>query len=230
MTPAFSVVIPCRDRAHLLHRALASLDRQSFRDFETIVVDDGSREDLAAVAAGFPGLRVRLLAGRGRGANPARNLGTDAARAAYVAYLDSDDVFLPGKLASAARRIATDPADLLVSGGYVWRSGGSVQVKPGRRMAPGEDISEFYFAAGERFLTSSWVVRTAVAPPGPLGRGAAQGPGPGLHHPAGARRLQRRPGSRAAASCSSTTSSPAGSPTRSCPTPCATGCRAAATS
>jgi len=87
VTPAISVVIPCRDRLRLLHRALDSLDRQSMADFETIIADDGSIGDVRAVAAAFPRLAVRVVATGGGGANVARNLGTDAARAAYVAYL-----------------------------------------------------------------------------------------------------------------------------------------------
>jgi glycosyltransferase involved in cell wall biosynthesis len=161
--PRFSVVIPCRDRLPLVRRALASLERQSFRDFETVLVDDGSREDVGGLAAAFPGLAIRLLSTGGQGANVARNAGTDAATAAWVAYLDSDDVFLPHRLAGAADRVARDPADLLASAAYVWRSGRRVQVRPGRPPAAGEDISDYYFAAGERLPTSGLIVRTAVA-------------------------------------------------------------------
>jgi glycosyltransferase involved in cell wall biosynthesis len=163
MMPRFSVVVPCRDRLPLVRRALASLERQSFRDFETILVDDGSRGDVAALAAAFPGLTIRLVDTGGRGANVARNAGTDVATAAWVAYLDSDDVFLPHRLAGAAQRIAGEPADLLACAAYVWRSGRRVQVRPSRPPAAGEDISDYYFAAGERLPTSGLIVRTAVA-------------------------------------------------------------------
>ena len=164
MSPRFSVVLPCRGRPRLLARALASLDRQSFRDFETIVVDDGSPEDLAPVTTAFPRLAVRLLRSAPRGANHARNLGTDAAEASRIAYLDSDDAFLPERLALAARDIAEAPdADLHASAGYVRRRGGTLQRRPGRAIAPDEDISDFYFASGERFLTSSLIVRTSAA-------------------------------------------------------------------
>lgn len=164
MSPAFSVVLPCRGRPRLLARALASLDRQSFRDFETIVVDDGSPEDLCPVTAAFPRLAVRLLRTAPQGANHARNLGTDAARAPHVAYLDSDDAFLPERLALAARHCAEAPdAGLYASAGYVRRRCGSLQRRPSRAIEPREDISDFYFASGERFLTSSLVVRTTAA-------------------------------------------------------------------
>ncbi len=163
MSPRFSVVIPCRDRLPLVHRALASLTRQSFRDFETVLVDDGSREDVAGLVARFPGLAIRLVRTGGYGANAARNAGTDVATAAWVAYLDSDDVFLPHRLARAADRVAADPADLLAGAAYVWRSARRVQVRPGRAPAAGEDIGDYYFAAGERLPTSALIVRTSVA-------------------------------------------------------------------
>ncbi len=121
------------------------------------------RTSLPVVAA-FPRLRARLLRTGPCGANHARNAGTDAARAAYVAYLDSDDAFLPERLANASRRSAAEPAaDLLASAGYVCRADGSLKPRPSRPIAADEDISDFYFAAGERFLTSSLVVRSAVA-------------------------------------------------------------------
>ena len=161
--PRFSVVIPCRDRLPLLRRALASLDQQSYRDFEVVLVDDGSRETLTEVAAAFPRLPIRLISTGGQGANAARNAGTDAAAAGWVAYLDSDDVFLPHRLARAAERVASDPADLLASAGFVWRSARRVQVRPARPPAAGEDISDYYFAAGERLPTSGLIVRADVA-------------------------------------------------------------------
>ena len=161
--PRFSVVIPFRDRLPLVRRALASLDRQSFRDFETILVDDGSQEDVTGIAASFPDLAIRLIRTGRHGANAARNAGTDAASAAWVAYLDSDDVFLPDRLASAAHRVAAEPSDLLATAAYVWRSSRRVQVRPSRPPAAGEDISDYYFAAGERLPTSGLIVRTTVA-------------------------------------------------------------------
>jgi glycosyltransferase involved in cell wall biosynthesis len=150
MRPTFSVIIPTRNRLAPLLRALVSLDRQSFRDFEVIIVDDGSDEDIASASPQFPDLALRVLRSEPRGGNHARNLGTDAALGRFIAYLDSDDVFLAEKLELFARKLDKAEADILVSPLYVWRGAPVVPVRPSRRPAPGEDISEFYFVADQR--------------------------------------------------------------------------------
>ena len=96
-TPLVSVVIPTRDRARRLEAALASLRAQTLRDFEVIVVDDGSADDTPAVLARFAEVRVvRRHGGGGPGA--ARNAGWPLARAPLVAFMDDDCVAEPGWL------------------------------------------------------------------------------------------------------------------------------------
>lgn len=94
-----SVVIPCYDQADRLEHALTSVFAQHVT-CEVLVVDDGSRTDQAALIqlTGHRfGVRVlRLETSHGPAA--ARNLGIDAGRARFIAFLDSDDVWLPGKL------------------------------------------------------------------------------------------------------------------------------------
>jgi glycosyltransferase involved in cell wall biosynthesis len=96
-SPLFSVVIPTYNRAGLLRAALDSVFRQEDADFEVIVVDDGSKEDLSAVAAEYAG-RVTFLRQVNSGPAEARNYGARTARGEYVAFLDSDDVWLPWTL------------------------------------------------------------------------------------------------------------------------------------
>jgi glycosyltransferase involved in cell wall biosynthesis len=96
--PRVSVVIPLYNRAHTIERALGSVARQSFGDFEIVVVDDASRDGGAEKIAGFdPRLRI-LRHPANRGAAAARNTGIKAAQGDYVAFLDSDDEWLPEKL------------------------------------------------------------------------------------------------------------------------------------
>src|SRR5580658_4759361 len=100
LPPRVSVVIPLYNRAHTIERALASVERQRFGDFEIVVVDDAS-SDGGAGKIGARDSRLRILRHEAnRGAAAARNTGVDAARGEYIAFLDSDDEWLPEKLAT----------------------------------------------------------------------------------------------------------------------------------
>jgi glycosyltransferase involved in cell wall biosynthesis len=115
--PAVSVITPTYQRAHLIERALRSVLSQDFTDLELIVVDDGSTDDTAAVVAGLadPRLRfVRFEANRGIGA--ARQAGVGEARGEIIAFLDSDDFWKAGKLATVVGALARHPqVDLVFS-------------------------------------------------------------------------------------------------------------------
>jgi glycosyltransferase involved in cell wall biosynthesis len=93
---AMSVVIPTRDRASLLRRAVESALRATREQDEVIVVDDGSTDGTAGVVADC-GPRVRYLAGPARGPGAARNRGIREARSPLVAFLDSDDEWMADK-------------------------------------------------------------------------------------------------------------------------------------
>ena len=99
--PAVSVVIPCYNRASLIPRAVASVQAQSFQDLEIILVDDGSTDDTRGVASRLHDgdSRVRYIAHeRNKGEAAARNTGIKAASGEFIAFLDSDDEWLSGKL------------------------------------------------------------------------------------------------------------------------------------
>ncbi|SPJ25546.1 glycosyltransferase family 2 protein [Palleronia abyssalis] len=99
--PRVSVVIPAYNRATLLRRAIASVVVQDFSDFELLVIDDASTEDLQAVVAEFDDSRLRYIRQpQNGGVAAARNRGIVAARAPLVAFLDSDDEWLAGKLSA----------------------------------------------------------------------------------------------------------------------------------
>lgn len=100
-----SCVIPTRNRPEMTCRAIASVVGQDTPVREIIVVDDGSTDHTAAlVAARFP--EVRLLRRSGLGPGLARNAGVAAACGEVVMFLDSDDVWLPGHVASLVRTLA----------------------------------------------------------------------------------------------------------------------------
>lgn len=108
-----SVVIPSYNHAHLITRALQSVQRQEWRSWEVLVVDNHSTDDTDAVLAPFLSERVRLLKIHNNGIIAAsRNLGIREARGEWVAFLDSDDWWTDDKL-STCMRLALDGADVV---------------------------------------------------------------------------------------------------------------------
>jgi glycosyltransferase involved in cell wall biosynthesis len=110
--PFISVVIPTYNRAEFVTRAVYSVYKQSFDDFEIVVVDDCSRDDTAArlerLTQSCPGLKRKLIYRRqseNRGANAARNLGIQLAHGEHIAFLDSDDIWHPLKLERQVERM-----------------------------------------------------------------------------------------------------------------------------
>ncbi|QPC43908.1 glycosyltransferase family 2 protein [Kaustia mangrovi] len=99
--PEISIVLPTYNRAEEIGRTIESVLGQDFADFELIVVDDGSVDDTAAAVAAHDDERVVYVAQeRNMGGNAARNRGIREARGAIVCFLDSDDEYLPHKLAT----------------------------------------------------------------------------------------------------------------------------------
>jgi len=110
--PAVSVVVPCYNGGHFLDRLMASLARQAFRDFEIVIVDDGSddeetRRKLAALEG-----RARVIHQDNRGLSAARNTGIRAARAELVMPLDCDDAIEPPFLDETVALMRVAPPDV----------------------------------------------------------------------------------------------------------------------
>lgn len=114
--PAIAVIMPVYNRAGSVRRAIDSVLAQDFANFELIVADDGSTDDTCQIVASIEDPRVILLrAEKNRGSNVARNRAIEAASAPLIAFLDSDDIFLPNKLGFVVRTFAARPdLDLLL--------------------------------------------------------------------------------------------------------------------
>ncbi len=115
MRPLICCIVPVFNGERYLKEALDSIRAQTYRPLEIIVADDGSTDGTAAVVAGY-GAQVRSLAQPNAGSAAARNLGLDAARGDFVAFLDADDLWHPEKLARQMARFQARPAlDLCVT-------------------------------------------------------------------------------------------------------------------
>jgi len=100
--PTFSVVIPTFNRAHLLPRAIESVIRQTWNDWELIIADDGSSDGTRELVRRYEtrDRRIRFCQQANQGGGAARNLGADAANGRYIVFLDSDDEVANSWLAS----------------------------------------------------------------------------------------------------------------------------------
>ena len=103
MPPRVSVIIPLYNKAAHVRRSLDSVAAQTFRDFEVIVVDDGSTDGGERAAAEYADARFRLVSQKNAGPGAARNRGIREASGGLLAFLDADDEWLPEYLARGVR-------------------------------------------------------------------------------------------------------------------------------
>ncbi len=111
--PRVSVITPVYNGARTIARAIESVQAQTFRDFEMIVVDDGSTDGTLAISDRF-GDQIRLLQQAHQQQAIARNLAVKEARGEYVAFLDADDSWMPDKLSRCIEVLDSDRACVLV--------------------------------------------------------------------------------------------------------------------
>jgi len=96
--PQISIIIPTYNRPHFLKEAISSVLSQNYQDFEIIVVDDGSTDNTKEAIKSINNKRIIYLYQKHKGRSVARNRAIEIARGKYLAFLDDDDLFLPGKL------------------------------------------------------------------------------------------------------------------------------------
>ena len=120
--PTVSVIIPTYNRPKFLERSLQSVYKQTFKDFEVIIVDDGSvcRADNEKIVDKYvrKGMKIKYFYQKNIGAPGARNRGIKEAEGKYIAFLDDDDEFLPEKLERQVRlfEISSEKVGLI----YTW--------------------------------------------------------------------------------------------------------------
>jgi glycosyltransferase involved in cell wall biosynthesis len=156
MSHDVTVIVPCHNMERFVADAVRSALEQDPPPREVLVVDDASTDRGMETLAGF-GDRVRILTGVGEGPAAARNLGILASSADYVAFLDADDRWFPGKLQAQLKRMR-DPRVGLVYTDYV--RGESLETASAPRLAD-------YSLAGEgwvfsRLLRQNFILTSSV--------------------------------------------------------------------
>ena len=105
-----SIIIPTYNRERLVCKAINSVLRQTYSDYELIVVDDGSVDQTPRAVSQFQDPRIRYLCQHiNAGECAARNIGLTAAQGRYIAFLDSDDEWLPNKLEKQVKYFESRP-------------------------------------------------------------------------------------------------------------------------
>ena len=163
----FSIIIPCFNRHDELKAALDSCINQTFKNFEIIVIDDHSVLPLSSVCESFSDNRIRYHRNDvNLGVSGSRNVGLVLARSEYVAFLDSDDIYLPGRLECLEQMIATAPQmpDVIFSRQMrITSPDDPGMIIPRRLLHPMERLDEYVLFEGHFLQTNCYVVRTNIA-------------------------------------------------------------------
>lgn len=136
--PFISVIVPTYNSSAFVLRTLSSVLSQTYRHFEILISDDGSSDGTIEVVTAFldefTGIRWKLLHNSHGGPGAARNAAILAATGEWVAFLDSDDVWLPDKLDCVAAYVRTHPEAGLIGHNVIWlHENGSARVVPYHR-------------------------------------------------------------------------------------------------
>jgi len=129
--PTVSVIIPTHNRGWILREAIDSVLAQDYADYELIVVDDGSTDNTREILEAC-GRDITVVQQSNRGVSAARNRGIAASRGQLLAFLDSDDLWLPQKLSRQVDFFKSNPAALICQTEETWVRNG-VRVNPKRR-------------------------------------------------------------------------------------------------
>ncbi len=141
--PLVSVIVPTYNRSSLVLEAVDSVLKQTFRGFELIVVDDGSSDGTAEALNPYKDRFVYCLQDN-RGVSAARNQGIRMARGQWIAFLDSDDLWLPEKLETQIHFFSQNPEALICQTQEIW-------IRNGRRLIPLKKHQKF---SGDIFAPS----------------------------------------------------------------------------
>lgn len=126
-----SIIIPAYNRGWIIKEAIDSVLAQIFDNFELIVVDDGSTDNTLEVLSTYRD-KIKVIKQNNRGVSAARNKGIISSAGNYIAFLDSDDLWLPGKLKKQFEFLNDNPEALICQTEEIWLRNGK-RVNQGKR-------------------------------------------------------------------------------------------------
>ena len=135
VSPLVSIIIPSYNRASLLLEAIDSVFNQTFEDFELIIIDDGSTDETAATLKKISRPFLYRFQ-ENQGVSSARNHGLLLTQGKWIAFLDSDDLWLPKKLETQLEFFSQNPAALICQTEEIW-------IRNGRRVNPQKKHQKF---------------------------------------------------------------------------------------
>jgi len=168
LTVSVSVIIPTYNRAYCIKDAIDSVLAQSYCGCELIVVDDGSTDNTSEIIASY-GSKVKYIRQENAGVSSARNRGIREARGEWIAFLDSDDIWLPEKLAIQVEGIAKHPEAVahMVDALIEMPDGSSISTFMMRRLKDEFEKQPYRLrplldVLKTQYWTSTWLVRRSV--------------------------------------------------------------------
>jgi glycosyltransferase involved in cell wall biosynthesis len=148
-SPAFGVVVPTFNRSELAPRAIRSVLRQTFTDFDLVVVDDGSTDDTPEVVATIHDPRLRLVRQENQGLSAARNAGAAVVAGEWLTFLDDDDEALPGWLELFRREVSDARCGVVCCGSVIVdEHGRTLQTVKPEQLGPAYDNQVCSLLAG----------------------------------------------------------------------------------
>lgn len=127
ISPQVSVIIPTYNRAQYIEESVRSVLAQTYRDLEVVVVDDGSVDETGIIVNSIADPRLRYIRQENLGRSKARNHALSLARGKYITFLDSDDLYLPGKIELQVEYLKKHPdAGMVYTSAYCINDGGEM--------------------------------------------------------------------------------------------------------
>lgn len=161
----FSIIIPVYNKSEQLVRTLTTVFRQTYKEFEVIIIDDGSTDNSVSVIRNhFDDSRLRVITQKNQGVSAARNKGIGQAQYPFIAFLDADDLWHPQYLEVNKSVIEQHPEVSIFGSGYEWIYPDEELIPSPLATIPQAEVVNNYFETALQqplFWTSATVVRKA---------------------------------------------------------------------